>query len=93
MIKPTLITALLTTYVLYGCSSMEEKEDAPHFVGKKKAELIEAIGEPKYSIDSTFDDPRASRTLVYATTNPKLRCVESYKIDSHSQTVIDYACR
>lgn len=94
MIKPTVITVLLTSCFLNGCSSIDEKEGDPEgFVGKTTAALFAAIGEPKYSIDTTFDDERASRTLVYATTNPSLGCVESYKIDSQSQTIIDYACR
>ena len=94
MKKTTLITALLTSYLLYGCSSIDEKENLQgSLVGKKKAELIKAIGEPKYSIDSTFDDEYASITLVYATTDPSLGCVESYKIETRTETVLEYACR
>jgi len=93
MIRPMVIVALLTSVFLYGCASVEEKKDVSNFVGQKKAALIKAIGKPKYSIDTTFDDDRASRTLVYAATDPSRGCVESYKIDSQSQIVIDYACR
>jgi len=95
MIKPTLIVAFLTSYLLYGCASMEDREYEKRgaFIGEKKEVLIAAIGEPKYTIDSTFDDMYASKTLVYASADPSLNCVESYKIELRSNVVVDYACR
>ncbi|MFC1602127.1 hypothetical protein ACFL3U_01020 [Pseudomonadota bacterium] len=94
MKKRTVIAILLMSYFLYGCSSVEEKESMQEsFVGQTTESLVKALGEPKYWIDTTFDDERESVTLVYASTNPSLNCVESYKIDRRSQTIIDYACR
>jgi len=94
MKKIILSTTLLASTILVGCSAIDEKGDYKNsFVGQKKADLIKAIGEPKYSIDSTFDDQYASRTIVYATTDPSLGCVESYKIETQTQTVLEYKCR
>jgi len=94
MKKRTVIAMVLFGYFLHGCSSLEEKQSMQEkFVGKTTDALVEAIGEPKYWIDTTFDDERASVTLVYATTDPSLGCVESYKVDRRSQMILEYACR
>ena len=89
----TMVIVVLSTLLLFGCASAKKKTTKPNYVGVKKEVLIAAIGEPRYSIDTTFDDPDPSRTLVYPVTDPKQTCVESYKIDTRTSRVIAYACR
>jgi len=92
MRKIAVVTILLSSCLLFGCASTEEKVDPKaSFVGKKVDVLIAAIGEPKYTIDSTFDDYVASRTLVYPTGSTR-GCIESYKVEVKSNVIIDYVC-
>jgi len=94
MNKSTVIAALLIGNLQYGCAAVDEKDIdlTEGFIGETKEALIAALGEPKYSIDSTFDDAHASRTYIFPM-NPKVGCVESYKIETESSRVIEYACR
>jgi len=93
MIKPTVGVVFMGSLLLYGCQSLDKRGDArKSFIGEKKEVLIAALGEPKYTIDTTFDDAYASTTFIYPT-NPKVGCVESYKIEVRSGKVIDYSCR
>ena len=94
MKKTILLTIIFASSLLFGCTTVDEKESYnKSFVGKAKAELFKALGEPKYSFDTTFDDEHASRTFVYATTDPKRSCVESFKIESQSGIILSYNCR
>jgi len=93
MIKSTVAVVCMGSLLLYGCQSLDEREGArKSFIGKKKEALIAELGEPKYTIDTTFDDAYASTTFIYPV-NPKVGCVESYKIEARSGKVIDYSCR
>jgi len=86
------VTVLLSGCLLFGCASTEEETDPKaSFVGKTIDALISAIGEPKYTIDSTFDDHVASKTLVYPTGQAR-GCIESYKVEVKTNVIIDYAC-
>jgi len=85
-------TVLFGCCLLFGCASTEEKTDLKaSFVGKKIDVLIAAVGKPKCTIDSTFDDDVASRTYVYPTSATR-GCIESYKVEVKSNIIVDYVC-
>lgn len=90
----TIVTILLTSYLLFGCSaSTPTKPSGPNsLIGKQKETLVAALGQPKYVLNASAPGAPLTRSYVYDITENGTSCAASYLVDVKTSKIISYSC-
>ena len=90
----TIVTILLTSYLLFGCSASTPTKptDPNSLIGAQKEALVAALGQPKYVLNASAPGAPLTRSYVYDVKENGQACAASYLVDVKSSKIISYSC-